>query len=245
MFGFIFTTALLESLRAKRLVAWGVLLAVVGLIAFLVSSLTETQTAVQQYQGLADILLFRVVALVAAIGSAIVISQEIEERTIVYTITRPVPRWMFVTARTLAVGLATGVIGMIAAVVLGAISLRGFDFAGSPVPRDIGMALVAGMTYTTFFVFISLLLNRALIYCLLFVFGWEVFVPQMPGASVQLSIHSHLERVVNRSDDLPERLMNVPVWGSATVLAVIVIGGLLLNAFWFTRFEYVPREDAA
>ena len=92
--------------------------------------------------------------------------------------------------------------------------------------------------------------------CLLFSFGWESFVANLPGELYRLSIFSYLQSIAKHDQvELSEnRLLAfisgsmgsqqigvVTAWVSMTGL---IVGALALGCWWFGHFEYVPREDA-
>jgi ABC-2 type transport system permease protein len=199
-------------------------------------------------------LVFRIVALASAIFTTAIISQEVEQRTIVYLLTRPVPRWKLLLIRYLASVLVVGVLGVIGALLTswGAFgSLGGNDLLG----KDVMALLVGAFAYGALFLFISLIFNRAMLVCLLFAFGWETSVPNMPGSMNSLSILTYMQAIAEHpaSQDQSKLLgiasgalgdNTIPpdrAWG---ILVGIIIVMLALSAWWFTHFEYVPREDA-
>ncbi len=94
-----------------------------------------------------------------------------------------------------------------------------------------------------------------MIVCLLFAFGWETSVPNMPGDIYKLSIFSYLQAIAEHpSNEATQGLLgfvtgqlnpNLITSGTAMqVMAVLVAVTLLASAWWFSHFEYVPREDA-
>ena len=101
---------------------------------------------------------------------------------------------------------------------------------------------------------IGLLFNRAMIVCLLFAFGWETAVPNMPGQMSFLSINSYLQAIAQHPSAggvKPMGMLSAAASDSTiapiTAYVSMAVFALVLVAFgagWFTHFEYLPREDA-
>lgn len=198
-------------------------------------------------------LVFRLLALSSAIFTTAIVTQEVEQKTIVYLLTRPIARWKLLLVRYGASVLVVGLLGIVAAVFtsLGAYhGLGGNDLLGS----DIKALLIGAVAYGAVFLFVSLLFNRALIICLLYAFGWEASMPNMPGGMSRLSIFSYLQAMAEHPSEggkkglaiLTGQLGDAAITRNEayTTLGVLVVVMLGLSAWWFTHFEYVPREDA-
>jgi hypothetical protein len=123
------------------------------------------------------------------------------------------------------------------------------------IPRDLGILCVGAMAYGAVFLLLATLLNRPLMFGLVFAFGWETWVPNMPGKFQLVSIMTYLrilaphQRPPAESVDLIQFLSggnqdvitNATAWG--TLIGVISVA-LLAALFIFSVNEYVPREDA-
>ncbi|WP_228062140.1 hypothetical protein, partial [Coleofasciculus sp. LEGE 07081] len=93
------------------------------------------------------------------------------------------------------------------------------------------------------------------IYCLLFAFGWETFVPNMPGDLYYLSIYPYLKSIAGHPviEKSQKDFMDV-IGGEVTSQSVapgvswLVLAGMIafcawMGVAWFSRSEYTPRED--
>src|ERR1022692_2459241 len=98
----VFSQSLLEGLRLRRSLPWVCL----GFICFVFASYWDTfqpgQTRIAQYASVSSIFVFHILALMSAIISSSIHSQEVEQKTIVYLLTRPIPRWKLLLFRYLA-----------------------------------------------------------------------------------------------------------------------------------------------
>lgn len=253
----IFGQAMREYLRPRRILPWLLLAVVCAVLAYFWKTLQPNSTALAQYSSVSQMLVFRIVALASAIFTTAIISQEVEQRTIVYLLTRPVARWKLILLRYLASVVVVSLLGIIAAVATTYGAFRGFT-GNALLGSDIVALIMGAVSYGALFLFLSLLFNRAMLVCLLFAFGWETSVPNMPGTMDSLSILSHLQAIAqhpsagegenqNNFVNLAAGLLGtntIPADRAWAVLIGLTVAMLLASAWWFTHFEYVPREDA-
>lgn len=198
--------------------------------------------------------------ILSVIYSTNILSQEIEQRTIVYLLTRPLARWRILLAK-FAASLVI-VIGITAvSTVLLALALFGVSHFGTAgVAPDLRALAVGALAYGSLFLLLSTLVSRPLIYGLLFVFGWETWVPTLPGAFARLSVMTYLRAIAAReiTPDAPAPdgggnillafgsapKIEVPVAQAWLVLAGVTVVALSLALFIFSTREYAPRDDA-
>jgi ABC-2 type transport system permease protein len=247
-----------EALRFRKLIAW-LLLAIASLALaaswhFLSQGSEDPITATDRYVNVVNLLVFRLLPLASAIYTTMVVSQEIEQKTIVYLLTRPIERWKLLVGRwgaTVTAVIIISLIGMVATI-LG---------SGGPGKVHVNflldiLALVLGAAaYGSLFLFVTLLFNRALIICVLFAFGWESSVPNLPTGLQKLSILAHMQAIAKHpeaeggkkfleaiSGVLGENNMSAATSAFALIVFSVVMVGL--SAYWFTTHEYIPREDS-
>lgn len=245
----IFGQAMREYLRLKRLAPWLALSMLCLVLSCYWVKLDPESTASGRYGIVSSILVFHLLALASAIFTTAIISQEVEQKTIVYLLTRPVPRWKLLLIRYVASVIVVTLVGAIAA---GLTSLG----AGSSslLSNDVIALGVGAAAYGALFLFVSLLFNRALIICALFAFGWESSIPNMPGEMYRMSIFSYLQAIAQHPSQGDNRGLAI-LTGTASNnvisrsaafmdLGFLVVVLLAASAWWFTKFEYVPREDA-
>lgn len=255
MEAFLLQSSILDCLRMKRLWPWLMLAAFSFLVALGWNSLSRVPDHQSIYSQVSFTIVFKLVALASAIFSTAAIGQEVEQKTIVYLVTRPVERWKILLARYLASSAVVAMIGILCAVCVSLAVYRGGAFGNPLLWRDIVALTVAAFAYGGLFIFLSLLLNRAMLWCLLYAFGWETLVPNMPGDASYLSIFSYASTIAAHpsegdhrgliqfmSGQLGDNAMAVgTAWG---VIVVMAVGLAAASALWFSHFEYVPREDA-
>ena len=255
MVPFLITSALRDFLRLRRLIIW--IIIVVGLFGLSKAFLFVNPGGVPQdsYIQLSGLMVYRVLALAAAIFSTAVIAQEIEQKTIVYLVTRPIPRPMLVLCRLAATIIVVFLVGMAAAISV-SLATHGANFLSNPMLwRDAKALFVGSAAYSSLFVFFSLLMNRSMIVNLLFVFGWETFIPNLPGDAYRISIFTYLKAIAEKpaagnvqsplgffsGQTGPDLIAASSGWVTMLLVTTIFAGAA---AWWFKNFEYLPREDA-
>ena len=256
MLGYVFTSSLKDFLRPGRLAVWVVLALVIGLMGRLWISLGAPGNPQETYGQLSSVIVYRFMALVAAIFSTMVVSQEVEGKTIVYMLTRTVPRSTMLLGRTLACVAAVTLISWVGSL-FGGIGVMGLQvFAAPGWWIDLAILALGAATYSIFFVSISLLVQKAMVFSLLFAFGWETFVPNMPGDLFYMSFYTYLNSMsahpklpigeLRVLDALSGRLTGNLVNSSTAVVILVAVTIVMTGAamWWFNKFEYVPREDA-
>jgi ABC-2 type transport system permease protein len=246
----IFSQALGEYTRFRRILPWVVLSLLCYGLAVFWPHLIPNSSPEDRYASVSSLMVFRLLALASAIFTTAILSQEIEGRTIVYLLTRPVPRWILIITRYAASVIVVAGLGCLAVAFtsLGSFGPKG----GNPLLiNDVKAVLFGAMSYGALFLLVSLLLNRAMIYCLLFAFGWETSIPSLPGDLYHISIYSYLQGIAQHPPTTLGRALSAltggPVIQPATcdlVLTTLIVVSLVLSGWWFTHFEYVPREDA-
>ncbi len=255
---YLFKTALRDLTRPKRLIAAVVLILIPAGLAFLLKwrmSANGDFYPHAVYNMLAPAMVFGfILVILAVIFSTGVVSQEVEQKTIVYLLTRPVPRWRILLMRFSAAIVAITITGWLAAALLGFILMGGDAFSDSTLRRDVAIMPVAALAYGSTFLLLATLLAKPLLWGLLYAFGVESWAPNLPGIQKislmaylrVLAPHQQLEReAVDIREFLsvmnPATITNGTAW---TVLILVIGLSLLAALFIFSRNEYVPREDA-
>ena len=248
----IFAQAIREFFRPKRILWWVLFGVLCGLLAKAWPQFQPDVSKEGQYTSVVSIFLFRMVALASAIMTAAIVSQEVEQRTIVYMLTRPIKRSAFILFRYLA-----SVIVMVAISTFGLICISfgcGLGLGNSQLPRDILAITFGAAGYGALFLFISLLLNRSMLVCLLYAFAWETAIPNLPGDLFYLSINTYIQGIAQHASTDANRtvtlaggmksMSTLPTTTSMIVLGIVAASLVAISMVWFTKFEFVPREDA-
>lgn len=124
-----------------------------------------------------------------------------------------------------------------------------------PLQRDLVVLPVGALAYGALFLLLATLLNRPLMYGLVFAFGWESWVPNLPGKFQMVSIMTYLRALAPHPQPAAESvdLLQFLSGGNQTVitnnlargvLTSVILGALAIALTIFSTNEYVPREDA-
>lgn len=247
-----FRYLLKEGLRLRKVLPWLLLAFASFLFAAFWTRFASDATPVDRYVNVINLLVFRLLPLSAAIYSTMIVAQEIEQKTIVYLLTRPIPRWQLILGRWLATATTVVIISVIGMVAAHLGSGGGTKFFA----RDLIAVALGAAAYTSLFMFVTLLFNRALMICVLFAFGWESSVPNLPSGMQGLSILAHMQAIAKHPDggessgqvlDLIAGLLGKTDMNPLTsgfgllVFSVVMVG---LSAYWFSTHEFIPREDS-
>ncbi|MCY4027996.1 MAG: ABC transporter permease subunit [Acidobacteria bacterium] len=182
------------------------------------------------------------------------IADEVEDRTLTYLFTRPIPRGAVLVGKYLAYLVCTSVVVLPSVVVVyfSVVPLFGGSIgAGFPsLVVDLGLIGVGLAVYGAAFAFVGARLERPLLSGLLFIFGWEPVVVLVPGYMKNLSIAYYLQGLVPHAapQDEPMTLLRSALqtfdpapaaW--VCLLALAVIWAVALGAAVRTveRREYV------
>lgn len=244
-----FVNSLRDLLRPRRLVAAGILIGLAVLLAVIqrYKSPSGEFDPAAIYNGLSSSLIFGfILVILSVVFTTGLIAQETEQKTISYLLTRPVPRWRILLPKFLAAVVVTTVIVWLTAILV-AIIVYGFKgIPQSRLGRDMLILPVGVLAYSALFLFVSTLLNRPLIYGLVYAFGWESWVPSLPGDWQKLSLMAYLHALAPHLSDAAEAAGDTPAismplaWG---VLLGVIVVGLIAALMVFSVREYVPRED--
>jgi len=122
-------------------------------------------------------------------------------------------------------------------------------------PRDLLILPVGALAYGAICLLLATLFSRALIVGLFLAFGWESWVPMLPGNFKLVSVMTYIRALAPhaRPETASVDVMSVftalnpesvPALLSWFVLAAVSLGALVLAAGVFSFREYSPKDDA-
>jgi len=255
---YLIRNSLRDLLRPKSLTLAVVIIALPALTAALMRATQgaafDPETAYNIVSGLL-IFGFLLVMLCMVFGTG-VITQETEGKTIVYLLTRPVPRWRIALARFLVAAAAILVTAWTSVLLLGAVAYGGAALSAAPLWQDLRILPIGVLAYGSLGLLLGTLLTRPLIVGLLYAFFWETWVPTLPGDFEKLSVMAYLRALAPHPEPeaetrgLAELLKDAASSTITPVMAWWVLGGIIIVALalallLFSVREYVPRDDTA
>ncbi len=253
---FLFRGALRDLLRPKRLAASAVLIALPAALAGLIRWKSHDHApTLDVYNTLAPAVVFGFVLVILAVVFATgVISQEVEQKTIVYLLTRPVARWRTLMAKFAAVIVVVTGTTWLALCALALVLLGPSRILHSQFTHDLAVIPVGALAYGAVFLLLATVIARPLLWGLIYSFGIETWTSYVPGLQkVSLMYYLHVvaphRQMERESVDIREFLNAISPISVTSTTAWIILGvtaavALLAALAIFSVNEYVPREDA-
>ena len=127
------------------------------------------------------------------------IADEVEDKTITYLFTRPIPRGAVLVGKYLAYLICTifVVLPSVVLVYLLVVPLKGSLGAAFPdLLKDLLLLALGLAVYGAVFAFVGAKFKRPLLVGLIFVFGWEQAVLAFPGYLKQFTVMYYLQAIV-------------------------------------------------
>ena len=123
------------------------------------------------------------------------IADEVEDKTVTYLFTRPIPRGAIVLGKYLAylVCVTSVVLPSAAVVFLVLVPFEDMASLFGPFVRNLGVLALGLAAYGAVFLWAGALFRRPLVGGLLFVFGWEQLALVLPGYVGRLTIAHYLQ----------------------------------------------------
>jgi ABC-type transport system involved in multi-copper enzyme maturation permease subunit len=196
-------------------------------------------------------LVFIVPVLAVFYGTALM-ADEVEDKTLTYLFTRPIPRGAVLVGKYLAY-IACTILVVLPAVMLVyflVVPFQEVPATFTALVTDLGLLALGLAVYGALFAFVGAYFKRPLLIGLMFTIGWEPTVMVLPGYLKQFTIAFYLQALVPHampSDGLTSllqgffRQMPSP-WTSLFWLAAYAVGFLWLATRVVERREYVLEQ---
>jgi ABC-2 type transport system permease protein len=265
----IFDLSLGEMLWSRRTIFMGLLVAAPVLVALLVRFLVGLGLPLFEERGGTSpirmtgpaifgmiiwlaYLRFIVPVLGVFYGTAL-IADEVEDKTITYLFSRPIPRGAVLVGKYLAYLACTVfvVLPSIVLVYLLIVPLKGSLGAAFPdLLKDLGLISVGLAVYGALFAFVGARFKRPLVVGLIFVLGWEQTALALPGNFKMFTVAFYMQGLVphvmpsNTLLSLMQAVFRQPpdLLVSLASLAAIWAVSLWLGAWEVSRREYVLEQ---
>jgi ABC-2 type transport system permease protein len=208
------------------LLAWPLLLAV----------LARVSGATPQWHEIAPLYLGTVIPLAALVHASRLIRDEVEGGTIVYLLTRPVPRRAVLLGALAAYAAATLAVALPATAAGFVLSARDVAAGAPSLWGTVAGAVAALLAFGTAFALLGLVLKRPLAIGLLILFGWEQLAGA-PGLLPRLTLTAYVRVLAGLSSAPPD----VTGLQAALVLGAFAVLCAGLATAVFARREYVPE----
>jgi ABC-type transport system involved in multi-copper enzyme maturation permease subunit len=182
------------------------------------------------------------------------IADEVDDKTITYLFTRPIPRRSVLLGKYLAY-LACTVLLVLPSVMLVFFLLVpiGGGRIGEAFPSlltDLGMLAVGLASYGAVFALVGTMLKRPLVVGLVFAFGWEPAVLLFPGYLKRLTVAYYMQALVTHEmpqDSAVSVLLQVFHEVPSVTTSLLCLAGIIVLTLWLAgraveRREYVLEQ---
>ena len=177
------------------------------------------------------------------------IADEVEDKTITYLFTRPIPRRAVLYGKFMAY-LACTVLLVLPSVMLVFFLIvpTGGGSIGEAFPglaADLGMLIVGLASYGAVFALVGTRLKRPLVVGLVFAFGWEPTVLLLPGYLKRLTVAYYMQALVKHEmpqDSAVSVLMQVFHEVPSVTVSLLTLGIIVGLALWLSGRAVEQRE---
>jgi ABC-type transport system involved in multi-copper enzyme maturation permease subunit len=185
-------------------------------------------------------------------GTAL-IADEVEDKTITYLFTRPIPRSAVLLGKYFAYLVCTIFVVLPSLILVWLLLVPMGGSLGRSFPdllKDLGLLGVGLAAYGALFALAGSVLKRPLLIGLIFVLGWEPIIMVVPGYLKRLTVAFYLQGFVPHAmpSDSPlsliqELFRETPGVGESVIWLVIIIGvSLWLGGRAVSKREYVLEQ---
>ena len=206
-----------------------------------------------------DIFLLFLVPVVAMFVGASAIGEQVVDGTIVFTWTRPIRRRAIYLGRLLAAQLvaASVLCGslMLCFVIMlsNGLSILTWEFLRLYL-QTLLIIVLGSFTYASVFAAMGTWFKKPVLPAIIFAFGWENLVTNIPARIQELSLRYHLQNLVERTEAPPEdlpgllgALLNtafhrdpVPRWQSVLTLATVGVVAAAIGV-WILKHKEIDK----
>jgi ABC-type transport system involved in multi-copper enzyme maturation permease subunit len=186
-------------------------------------------------------------------GTALM-ADEVEDKTITYLFTRPIPRSAVLIGKYLAYLAATTLIILPSVMLVYFLVVpigRGSIAATFPtLLRDLALLALGLAVYGAVFAAVGAWLKRPVLFGIFFAFGWENFAMFLPGYMKRFTVAFYTQSLIPHampSDNVVSLLQSlfketIPAWQAALTLAAILVVALAVATRAVERREYVLEQ---
>jgi ABC-type transport system involved in multi-copper enzyme maturation permease subunit len=181
-------------------------------------------------------------------GTAL-IADEVEDKTITYLFTRPIPRGAVLLGKYLAY-LACTVLLVLPSVMLVFFLIvpTGGGSIGAAFPglaADLGMLVVGLASYGAVFALVGTRLKRPLVVGLVFAFGWEPAVLLFPGYLKRLTVAYYMQALVTHEmpqDSSVSLLLQIFHEVPSVAMSLLALSAIVGVSLWLAGRAVEHRE---
>jgi ABC-2 type transport system permease protein len=179
-----------------------------------------------------------------------IVNDELDNKTLVYLTTVPVPRRAVLLGKYLAAVLLAALLvagGFLLCFLAAALTRLGDGAAWEELGLFLGTSLLALLCYSTLFTALGAFMKKSILLGLFFVFGWESVVQYFPGVTQKFTIIHWVKSLLpippGEGGFLIFQLQPSPPLESVAVLLGASLLFLYIAVFIFQRKEYILSDN--
>jgi len=261
----VFELSIGEMLWSRRTVFMGLLCGVPVIIALVLRGLRELGASPINVNNVAVngpvifgiivwLLFIRfIVPILGVFYGTALIADEVEDKTITYLFTRPIPRSAILLGKYFAYLVCTIFVVLPSLMLVWLLIVPMGGSLGASFPdllKDLGLLAVGLAAYGALFALAGSMLKRPLLIGLIYVLGWEPVIMVVPGYLKRLTVAFYLQGFVPHAmpSDSPlsliqELFRETPGVGESVIWLVIIVGlSLWLGGRAVSKREYVLEQ---
>jgi len=180
-----------------------------------------------------------------------IVNEELDNKTLVYLTTVPVPRRAVLLGKYLAAFLLAALlvaVGFLLCFLTASFTRLGDGAAWAELGVFLGASLLALFCYSTLFTALGAFMKKSILLGLFFVFGWESVVQYFPGVTQKFTIVHWVKSLLpippGEGGFLIFQLQPSPALESVAVLIAAGLIFLYIAVFIFERKEYILSDNA-
>jgi len=180
-----------------------------------------------------------------------IVNEELDNKTLVYLTTVPVPRRAVLLGKYLAALLLAALLivaGFLLCFLAASFTRLGDAAAWEELGLFLGTSLLALFCYSALFTALGAFMKKSILLGLFFVFGWESVVQYFPGVTQKFTIIHWIKSLLpippGQNSFLSFQLQPSPPLQSVLTLLAAGLLFLYIAVFIFERKEYILSDNA-
>ena len=189
------------------------------------------------------------VPILALLFGSLVINEEIDNKTLIYLTTSPVPKPAIIVGKYIAYIVLSAIIinaGLLLCFLVINIDQLGEVSYLKQFLTFVGVGGLALIAYSAFFTLLGTLIKKSVILGLLFIFGWENVVQYFPGVTQKFTFIHYIKSLLPyTADNVKFLVFKLEPSGTAesiVVLLLLTLLPLIAASIIFKRKEYILSE---
>jgi ABC-type transport system involved in multi-copper enzyme maturation permease subunit len=192
------------------------------------------------------------IPILALLYGSIIINEEVDQKTLVFLTTSPIPKPAVLLGKYAAYATLTSIIlgiGLFLSLVIVNVNHLGRLTHVNVFFNFLGVGVLALVAYMAFFSFLGALLKKSMIIGLFFVFGWEIVASLFPGMTQKLTFSYYIKSLLPYSADdgsflsfLMVQVEPISKAGAVIVLLLSIVVFLTAGSYLFQKKEYIISD---